>query len=842
MKTCFHALWTLFLLAGCAGAPSPRESVQVFCGTDFAGHTYPGATLPYGAVQLSPDTDTNTCSGYHYSHGRILGFSHTHLSGTGCPDYGDFLITPGRDSVQALPFSHADENASPGYYRVHFPAQGITAELTATLHTGVHRYHFTGPGPRRLRLDASHCIGWWSSARQVKASYADGELTASRRVDAWAKDRPVFLSGSFSTPPADVEETALGTLVFTFPDTLQTLTLRAGISAESLEGARANRLSEAEGHSFDALREQAFRIWDGALGRIRVKGGPQQLFYTNLYRCYLTPNRIEDVTAPAPRYSTFSVWDTFRAWHPLQTLLDPPFVSEMIQSMLAHYRRHGELPIWPVGEDETGCMIGYHSVSVIADAWLQGIRGFDGEEALEAMVASSRRNKAQTAALYDAFGYVPADLKAESVSQTLEFAYDDWCIARMAESLGREELAAAYYARSLRYRYLFDPSSGFFTGRLSDGTRLPLPDPLKGAREYTEATPWHYRFFVPHDIAGLEELMGGREAFSAALDSLFTYAPAGQTTIDGGIGGWLGQYAHGNEPGHHLPYLFHFTGAPYRTQEIVREILTRFYSTAPDGICGNEDCGQMSAWYVLSSLGLYPLCPGSGQYHLVAPLFREATVQLGSGKELTIRADHPDYPYIAGVSLNGQPVTEHYLTYAQIVAGGTLSFRLSATPVHARDTLAAPYSLSLEKPSLQPSVGETVPQKGCWYTYHEAFFTRLDQIEGDPPEAFGTMSFPNVSHAPAKDHFAYAFSGFVELPESGEWTFQLESDCGAGLFVDAKAVESGKPVHLEKGRHSYRLLYFEDGGKGAFLRWRWKAPGAARFADVPPGALSVLTQ
>jgi len=914
--------------------------VNVFNGTAFAGNTYPGATVPFGAVQLSPDTDAGLASGYHYTHSRILGFSHTHLSGTGCPDLGDFLVTPGLDSVAVLPLSHGNETAFPGYYRVDFPEQGMTAELTAAIHSGVHRYTFEGSGVRKVRVDANHCQGGWCTPSKVQLDVIAGELVGSRRVTGWADDRDVYLSAVFSPQYEEVEETAPGVLTFVFPKDTKEVTLYAGISGVSLEGAWANRVTETEGLGFDEVCAKAKARWAGALGTIEVKGGPADVFYTNFYHTFITPNRIDDVDGmyrdqkglnrrlPEGRhfYSTLSIWDTFRSWHPLQTLMQPTLVNDIVLSMLDDYDCRGQLPIWPLASDDTGCMIGYHNVSVIADAWLRGIRDFDGEKALQAMIESSNRNNANASELYNSFGYIPADQKVESVSQTLEFAYDDWCIARMAESLGHADIAAEYDARSLRYRALFDPVTGFMRGKKTDGNWTDSFDPLSGSRDYTEATPWHYRFFVPHDMAGMEALLGGKEALYAALDSLFTYIPEGQKTLDAGISGIVGQYAHGNEPGHHMAYLFNWTGAPSRTQETVRKILTEMYTSAPDGICGNEDCGQMGAWYVLSSLGLYPVCPGSGEYQLVAPLFREAKVHLGNGNTLTIQADHPDCAYIKDVRLNGESVRQHFLTYEQIMGGGVLEFRLSGKPSHSRDDLPAPYSLTGESfvspPAIlgdlhlfpedaevtmvsrtadaaihytldgseptedsplysgpfrisdscpirarafkagmpaspvsfrtahrlffHPAADRSGMKPGCRYTYHTANFQLVSQIETDPPEDMGVMREPSIAGAPDEDHFAYAFSGYIDIPEDGIWTFFTKSDDGSVLYIDGQCVVNNDGSHsavvvegqlpVEKGLHSYKLLYFED-YEGQELSWGWKAPGAEEFSAVPSSRL-----
>ena len=695
------------ILVSCTGAKDPASQVNVFNGTDIDGNTYPAATVPFGAVQLGPDTNPNRTSGYHYQDSVIVGFSHNHLSGTGCPDFGDFLFTPTlTGKAEPLSFSHSDEYARPGYYKVDFPA-GITAEMTADVHTGAHRYTFKGRGIPQIQVDAEYCVGWWSKAlKAVLETDGPNRLKGERNTWAWAHGRDSYFSAEFSVPFEKVEEVGQGKLLLTFPEGTREVTVFAGLSGVSLENAAANRLAETEGASFDDMLSRAEALWAGALGKIKVEGGPTEVFYTNFYHTFVTPNRIDDAQggyrdelgrnrgSAGPFYSTLSIWDTFRSWHPLQTILDPALVADIINSMLDMYDCSGELPVWPLSSFETGCMIGYHSVSVIADAWLGGIKGFDGERALEAMVTSSKNNEVNTSELYATHGFVPADLKAETASRTLEFAYDDWCIARMAENLGHKDIAEEYYQRAANYRNVFDPETGFMRGRKLDGTWARPLEPLLRSEDFTEATPWQYRFFAPHDLAGMEYLMGSREAMAAAADSLFSYDPLGSASYAAELGGAKGQYAHGNEPGHALPWIYYWLGEPSKSQEIVRWILLNAYSAAPDGVSGNEDCGQMSAWYILASLGIYPACPGTGEYLLTAPLFKKAEISLGNGKLLTIKADHPEYPYVSKVSLNGAPVERHYLTYGQIMAGGTLEFKLSPKPDHGRDGLPAPYSMT----------------------------------------------------------------------------------------------------------------------------------------------------
>ena len=934
MKRLCPRLLLLLMLAGCAQYRDPVKQVNVFNGTAVAGNTYPGATVPFGAVQLSPDTNPDLCSGYHYDDGTLLGFSHTHLSGTGCPDLGDFLVTPGLNQAKPLAFSHDNEKARPGYYKVQL--ESVVAELTAWEHTGYHRYTFKVPGKRVILVDARHCQGGWCTPIEASLRVEKQEILGHRRVSGWAKDRDIYFSAQFSVPFVGVQEVGPGKMLFTFPDEVKEVCMVAGLSGTSEEGARKNRDAEAVG--FDEALARAKARWAQALGSIQVKGGPTDVFYTYFYHTFQTPNLIDDVDGlyrdqsgrnvslkeAKHFYSTLSIWDTFRTWHPLQTLINPELEGDIVNSLLDDYDCLGELPIWPLASDETACMIGYHPVSVIADAWLRGIRSFDGERALQAMIATSNNHNVNASQLYNLYGWIPADLKIETVSQTLEFAYDDWCIARMAESLGHLDIAREYDNRSLRYRELFEPGTGFMRGKNADGSWVRDFDPIKGSRDYTEASPWQYRFFVPHDIGGLGALMGGEKPLQDALDSLFTYSPEGYATVDPvGIGGVVGQYAQGNEPDHNFPWLFYWTHTPYRSQEVVRQVLTETYSAAPDGICGNEDCGQMGAWYVMASLGLYPVCPGSGEYLLTAPLFKEAILHLGNGKTLTIKADRPRNPYISKIFLNGKPVDAHYLTYEQIMEGGVLNFKLSRKPNLERNDLPHPYSLTQNPPVCPPAIhgqlylfedetevtlscktaGATIHytldgsepteespeykepftltesgsiharafkqgmqpspkvfqtahklyfhpsvnredlRSGCRYTYHEANFTLLSQIESDPAEGTGVILEPSIEVTHREDHFAYTFFGYIDIPITGVWKFETRSDDGSALYIDGVRVVNNEGSHtevsafgeipLEKGLHPFKILYFEETDAESFS-WYWCAPGTDEFKSIPP--------
>ena len=721
---------TLLLLALAALGCSPRSAdpvdyVNPFIGTGFHGHTYPGATTPFGMVQLSPDTragNWDACAGYHYSDTTIDGFSHTHLSGTGCADLADILFHPttreivihdGECVLQPYFFSHDDERASCGYYAVTLPDVNIGVELTAAPRTGVHRYTFTGKGPRQVIVDLLHTVTEEKIDLCELRRTAPGELAGMRRTQGWVPDQYVFFAARFSEPFADVQLLGDKQAVLTFAPDVRTLTIAVGLSSVSAENARMNSLAEVPELDFDAVHARAVGQWRKALGNIVVEGGSRDEminFYTAQYHTKLTPNLMSDVNGEYRRhdqtvarmpegesyYSTFSLWDTFRAWNPLQTLVDTALVNDMIRSMLDMYDSTGELPIWPLASGETGTMIGYHAVSVIADAYLKGIRGYDADKALEAMIRSSNINK-KGSDYYTAQGYIPSNIKRESVSCTLEYAYDDWAIARMAQAMGRDDVFGEYARRALNYVNVFDGSTCFFRGRQSDGNWSAPFEEFATGRDYTEATPWHYRFFVPHDVNGLIQLFGSREAFIREMDRLFTLESDEMQLDVSDVTGLMGQYAHGNEPSHHMAYLYNYVGQPWKTQELTRRLLHEMYAPTPEGIIGNEDCGQMSAWYVFSSLGFYPVCPGSNEFALTAPQFPKAVVRLANGRTLTVTADNPRRSvYIASVTLDGKPIDRNYITYNELMQGGELHFALRPRPDYERgtDDAAAPHSLT----------------------------------------------------------------------------------------------------------------------------------------------------
>jgi predicted alpha-1,2-mannosidase len=748
----------IFSAIGCTNSyKQPVDYVDPFIGTGFHGHTYPGATLPFGAVQLSPDTrkgNWDACAGYHFSDNTITGFSHTHLSGTGCIDFGDILFQPNTKDIPAtlpnyrpepLPFFHSDETASPGYYAVTFKQEGIKAELTTTTYAGLHRYTYNRGKNRNLLIDLRYTL----NDDRVDSIYlrktADNEISGMHRTQGWTPNQYVFFVAQFSAPFRETIADSLAVLDFGVSDG-NPIIAKVGLSIVSEENARENLLHDVPGFDFDAVRQMARDTWNDALSDITVEGGSDadlKNFYTAQYHAKVVPNIISDVNGQyrrqnntigslpgnEKRYSTFSLWDTYRAWNPLMTLTNHELVSDMINAFLDQYDATGELPIWPLSSGETFCMIGYHSVSVIADAYLKGIRGFDAEKALEAMITSSNINR-KSSDYYVATGYIPSDIRSESVSCLLEYAYDDWCIAQMAKALGKDN--AEYTRRALSYVNVFDGYTRFFRGKQLDGNWDAL-NPFAPGRAYTEATPWQYRFYVPHDMNGLIQLFGGKEHFVEQLDSLFIV----DSRLDGeqnDITGLIGQYGHGNEPSHHMAYLYNYTGQAWKTQAMVRRILKEMYQPTPEGIIGNEDCGQMSAWYILSSMGIYPVCPGSNEWLLTAPLFPKATVRLAGGKTLKIKANNPaKNSYIDHVLFNGEEIATNYITHTQLMQGGTLEFVLCKQPNPAWGAAdkAAPYSLtaglkvslpyitqdlSLFTGTIDLTLGSATPEATVYYT------------------------------------------------------------------------------------------------------------------------------
>ncbi len=694
--------------------------VNPFIGTDAHGHTYPGATLPFGMVQVSPDTRLegwDGCSGYHYSDSIIYGFSHTHLSGTGVSDYGDILLMPTTGKVQVMPgtsddnfdgyassFSHLSETAKPGYYSVKLLKYNILAELTATQRVGIHRYSYPKETSQNLIIDLNH-------RDKVMDSYihfvSENEIEGYRFSSAWAKNQKLFFVIRFSRRFInkgivldDVhysnQLSAKGTNICAFVNFSSSedsqLVIKTGISFVDMEGARKNLEKEASSWNFDKYKQQAAEVWENILSKISIDAAQQtkEIFYTALYHAYIQPNVFNDVDNryrgrddkihflnKGNYYTVFSLWDTYRAWHPLMTILEPKVTGEFINTFLLQYKQCGLLPIWELAANETNCMIGYHAASVIYDAWQKGIRNFNAAKALEAMKTMAMRN-IPSLANYESHGCVLVSDDGESVSKTMEYAYDDWCIAQMAHSLGKINDYKKYSTRSQYYKNLYDPHTKFFRPRLNGSWVNPF-SPYDVSFHYTEANAWQYSFYIPHDITDFIFMLGGKDSLEQKLDSLFkTKGPiSGREQVD--ISGLMGQYAHGNEPSHHIAYLYNFVEKPYKTQELIEQIAS-FYSNNPDGLIGNEDCGQMSAWYIFSALGFYPVTPGSSIYIIGKPLIKSATINLAKPFHITAHQLSPENKYIQRVTFNGKEYTTTFITHKMIMNGGRLDFYMGNKP------------------------------------------------------------------------------------------------------------------------------------------------------------------
>jgi predicted alpha-1,2-mannosidase len=707
--------------------PGPAGLVNPFVGTDAHGHTFPGATTPFGMVQLSPDTRVegwDACGGYHYSDSSIIGFSHTHLSGTGVPDYGDILFKPMSRRPSLLParyrsaFSHRDESASAGYYRVRLTDDGIDAELTATTRVGIHRYRFPRQDSSFVIIDLKHGLGPDVVIHSYLQRNGTTEISGFRRSNGWARDQHLYFVAQFSLPILAVATAQNDSIIWGRDSSSGTntkaallfdthmnneLTVKVALSSVSIDGARNNMKQEAGGWDFEHYRTRAAATWNDALSAIDVRGGTEtqrRTFYTALYHTMIAPNTFSDAdgryrgmngtirsAGKRTHYTVFSLWDTFRALHPLLSIIDEKRTVEFVNTFLAQYDEGGLLPVWELCANETYCMIGYHSVSVIADAVTKGFTGFDRKKALKAMVTSAQKDHFGLA-YYRTHGYVPGEKESESVSKTLEYAYDDWCIARTAEAIGDKKTAGRFAKRSQNYRNVFDPTTGFMRGKKNGGWSTPF-SPAAVSLDFTEANSWQYSFFVPHDIPGMMQLYGGRDAFVKKLDELFGTSSQLEGRHQSDITGLIGQYAHGNEPSHHMAYLYTYAGAPAKTQQRVRQIMDELYSDRPDGLSGNEDCGQMSAWYVMSAMGLYQVTPGTPEYTMTTPLFDTVIVRTATGKPFTIitQRNASTDPYILSAAKNGKAMDELFLSHKDVTSGATVRITAGSEPSDRYNTV-----------------------------------------------------------------------------------------------------------------------------------------------------------
>ncbi len=681
----------------------PLDYVNPFVGTDGHGHTFPGATTPFGMVQLSPDTRTDTwdgCSGYHYSDKTILGFSHTHLAGTGVGCLGDVLLMPSIGTAGAKSaFSHDDEEAKPGYYRVFLKDPGINAELTATPHAGMHRYTFPASEDGTVLIDLNHGImndTTGTSLEQVD----DHTLKGYRMSSGWGGPRVVYFYLQASKPWKKLDWNSGDGKGWIHFETRsgEKVQFKVGISATGAEGAANNLKTEIPGWDFDAVRRKAEEAWNAALSRVEVKSDDRdalETFYTNAYLCYLAPNLFNDADnaylgmdrnvhrgASFQNYSTFSLWDTFRALHPLLTITQPERVSDMTSSLVAEFNesKYSSTPVWPLWGNETWCMIGYHSVPVIVDAYFKGLLGPSAESAYQAIKRTAMNDRFGLDS-YRKLGWVASRSGEQATSKTIEYSVDDWCIARMAEALGHREDAELFYRRSANYRNLFDQTTRLFRGRKADGRwRSPFDQLGLVGDEYTEADAWQYAFTVQHDVPGMISLYGGANRFIDRMDEMFANDAPIHTNIPD-ITGRIGQYAQGNEQCHHQAYLYVYAGAAYKTQAAIAKI-RNFYTNKPDGQIGNNDCGQMSAWYVFSALGFYPVNPAAGIYIIGTPAYPSATVNLPNGKTFTVTAQNltSENIYVQSASLNGKPIKRAWLTHKEVTDGGSLAFVMGPRP------------------------------------------------------------------------------------------------------------------------------------------------------------------
>ena len=748
-KLCMLLLASGIGLFSCAEKNLPKEytdSVNVFIGTGGHGHTFPGATLPHGMVQLSPDTRLfgwDACSGYYYDDTSIMGFTHTHLSGTGIGDYGDILFMPvvgekpliagtaeNPDEGYRSRFSHEQESARQGYYQVLLQDDSINVELTATLRAGLHRYTYPKASDARLIVDMEPTIhGHQHPVTQIRV-VNDSTIAGMKYTVGWAKHHYVYFYAVFSNPfdyklysgteyqsdsTSVTVNTAKAVMSFRNLPADGRVLAKVGISSVDEEGARLNVEAEIPNWDFEGVMKQANTVWNEALGKIDIEtsdNDSRTVFYTSLYHAFIQPSLASDVDgryrtmgheikqdASYTNYTVFSLWDTFRAAHPLYTIVTPEQNQAFIRSLLRKYDEGGILPKWELASNETGTMIGYHAVSVIADAMMKKQCDFDVKKALEACIRSSVYDTTGVTPMMDRqilngklmpvsikykneLGYIPCDKVGGSVSQGLEFAYNDWLIAQMMKEHNRKDLYDKYMELSRNYRNYFDPETKLMRGRLSDGSWITPFDPASVQRpsNYVEGNAWQWAWFVPQDVEGLMELVGGQKSFEAHLDTLFTTSSelTGDPNAAADVTGMIGQYAHGNEPSHHIPYLYNYAGAPRKTQALVDHILRTLYHNDPNGLSGNEDVGQMSAWYALSAMGFYSFCPGRPVYEIGRPIFDKVTIHLSNGKDFVIQAKNNsvENKYIRSMKLNGEDLAEPRFSHFDLMKGGELIFEM----------------------------------------------------------------------------------------------------------------------------------------------------------------------
>jgi predicted alpha-1,2-mannosidase len=831
-------VFMLFMLAFFTGCSQTTDNyskwVNPFIGTGGHGHTYPGASAPFGMVQLSPDTRTegwDACSGYHYSDSTIIGFSHTHLSGTGAADYGDILITPGyTNNTPLLHFDHQNEKAWAGYYEVE-TKEGIDVRLTTTPRTGIHQISFKEPGERFMAIDLEHGIGPDQRTSSFWEQTGENEISGFRHSMGWAKDQLVFFVARFSED-FTVDETSVDSTRAVLAFKTDQVMVKLGISAVSIDGAMANLESEARHWDFEQYLAQNEQAWNKELAKIEAEfqsDDDRTTFYTALYHSFLAPNIFSDVDGSyrgmdrqvhqsnSTHYTVFSLWDTFRATHPLFNLVNTQANIEMINTMLNMYEQGGLLPVWELAGNETGTMIGYHAIPVIADAIMKDIPGFDYNLALEAMIKSAVQDHLGLA-FYKEMGFIPAEKEHESVSKTLEYAYDDWCIATVAKKLGEDSIYQVFSTRAQYYKNLYDVESGFMRPKRNSSWLVEF-DPYEVSGNYTEANAWQYNYFVPHDLTGLNQLFGSVKGLEQRLDELFNAESKVTGRHQPDIDGMIGQYAHGNEPSHNFAYLYNWTENPWKSQELIARINRELYANAPDGLSGNEDCGQMSSWFVFSALGFYPAIPGSDEYVIGSPLTEKAVISMENGNRFSVRVHNlsAENVYIKAIKLNGANLDRYYLTHEEITTGGQLEFVMSDKPVsiavssmpnssvESREITPVPVIQGGEMTFLNQkkiSISSPDPTATIYYTFDNSQPDSTGMVFSKPFMIDSTLSVKAVSYAEGKLPSGTVSADFVKIPYGRKITLKYPYS------------------HLYTGNSSMALIDYIHGGRNFRDGWQ----------------------
>ena len=840
----------VFVMFSCSEASNQKQDlaqyVKPFIGTGGHGHTYPGAVAPFGMIQNSPDTRMDSwdgCSGYHISDTTILGFSLTHLTGTGCNDYGDFRFSPitGKPAFDSKDycssFRHENESARAGYYSVILDDYNIKVELTASERAAMQRYTFPQTDEAHLIIELQESN---LSAETIHESFitieSDNAISGFRRTGYWASDQYLYFYAEFSKPftgygicSDDIEHPDMkhaegkdlqAWLDFDATDG-QPIVMRVATSAVDVEGAKRNLVSEVKDFDFDAMAQNTYNYWNDELNRIQintvVNEDDKDIFYTSLYHCFIVPNLFSDADgryrahdkkiyqSDSPRYTIFSLWDTFRTEHPLLNLIQRERSVDIINTFINNYETGGLLPVWELAANETFCMIGYHAIPVIADAYFAGIKGIDYEKALEAMVNSANQDHFGLNC-YKEYGFIPSNCEGESVSKTLEYAYDDWCIARLAEALGKQDIAEEFYQRAQYYKNIYDPSTKFFRGKRNGCFVTPF-DPTQVNFMLTEANTWQYNFFTPQDVNTHIDMMGGMKAYDRKLNELFNSSSEMTGRVQSDITGLIGQYAHGNEPSHHMAYLYNYLGKPTKTQKLVNKIMYELYTDQADGLCGNEDCGQMSAWYVMSAMGFYPVTPASGYYVIGVPHFEEMVLNLENGKTFTVVANNlsRENRYIESVKLNGKNLDRSYIYFEEVYNGGKLEFEMTnkRNSTWATELENSPKQ-KIEKPIIVTTPVISVPSD----VFFETMNVELSHIDADA-KIYYTIdgSTPTENSTLYTEPFAINESSDVRVVAIKDGS---KSNVVEGNF---KKIAAGRTVKIENRYNSQ----YEAGGDIALI-------------------------